>query len=97
MPNHACQWWRNLLQLRTLGPATVASATGHNLPPALQKKSEDAIRRRCRKFIGGFGTKGGTLMRGRAGFLDRELPKNGDIPKSRSLKNGSLMPSAGTI
>jgi hypothetical protein len=26
--NQACYWWRNLLQLRTLGPATVASAMG---------------------------------------------------------------------
>jgi tripartite-type tricarboxylate transporter receptor subunit TctC len=29
--------------------------------------------------------------------LDRELPKNGDVPRSPHPKNGSLMPSAGTI
>jgi len=29
--NQACQWWRNLLQLRTLGPATVVSATGQQV------------------------------------------------------------------
>src|SRR5580693_5168885 len=27
--NRARNWWRNLLQLRTMGPATVASAAGH--------------------------------------------------------------------
>jgi hypothetical protein len=26
--NRACYWWRNLPELRTLGPATPASATG---------------------------------------------------------------------
>jgi hypothetical protein len=26
--NPACNWWRDLLQLRTMGPAAVASATG---------------------------------------------------------------------
>ena len=44
--NQACQWWRNLLQLRTLGPATVASATGHGLPPAVQKKIVSCALRR---------------------------------------------------
>jgi hypothetical protein len=27
--NRACYWWRSLIQLRTLEPATLASATGH--------------------------------------------------------------------
>src|SRR6516162_6138631 len=27
--NRACDWRRNLIELRTLGPATLASATGH--------------------------------------------------------------------
>src|SRR6516162_1314782 len=27
--NRACYWRRNLIELRTLGPATLASATGH--------------------------------------------------------------------
>ena len=35
--NRACYWWRNLLQLRTLRPATLASATGQQETPALQK------------------------------------------------------------
>jgi hypothetical protein len=30
--NPACNWWRNLLQLRTMAPATVASATGQFRP-----------------------------------------------------------------
>jgi hypothetical protein len=30
--NRACYWWRNLLKLRTLGPAAWASATGQKLP-----------------------------------------------------------------
>jgi hypothetical protein len=39
--NRACNWWRNLLQLRTMGPATVASATGQLLPfIALSKARE---------------------------------------------------------
>jgi len=37
--NRACCWWRNLLQLRTLGPATLASATG----PGCVKSRADAM------------------------------------------------------
>jgi hypothetical protein len=37
------------------------------------------------------------LTRGRADCLDRELPKNGDVPNSPLPKNGSLMPPAGKI
>jgi hypothetical protein len=37
------------------------------------------------------------LTRGRADCFDRELPKNGDVPRSPFNQNGSLMPSAGTI
>jgi hypothetical protein len=40
---------------------------------------------------------GGRFTRGRADCLGRELPKNGDGPKSPLSENGSLMPSAGTI
>jgi hypothetical protein len=39
----------------------------------------------------------GTLTRGQADYLDRELPKNGDVPKSPVPENGSLMPSVGKI
>jgi hypothetical protein len=35
-----------------------------------------------------------TLPYGRADHLGRELPKNGDVPKSPLPENGSLMPSA---
>jgi len=51
--NQACQWWRNLLQLRTLGPATVVSATGQNRPLALQKRSKEfRPEARCAMFSG---------------------------------------------
>jgi hypothetical protein len=35
--NRVCYWWRNLLKLRTPVPATLASATGQQETPALQK------------------------------------------------------------
>jgi hypothetical protein len=36
-----CYWWRKLLELRTLGPATLVSATGQLLPfTALSKARE---------------------------------------------------------
>jgi hypothetical protein len=35
--NRFCYWWRNLIQLRTLVPATLASATGHFRTHALQQ------------------------------------------------------------
>jgi hypothetical protein len=37
------------------------------------------------------------LTHGRADYLDRELPKNGDVPNSPLPKNGSLMQPAGKI
>jgi hypothetical protein len=37
--NRACYWCRNLIQLRTLGLATLESATGQQDTPALQKQS----------------------------------------------------------
>jgi hypothetical protein len=78
---------------------------GHFLPPALQKKAEKALGHHpivpaylCSTQIHWvLQHEGGTLRHGRAGCLDRELLKNGDTPKSPLLKNGSLMPSAGTI
>jgi hypothetical protein len=44
-----------------------------------------------------YGARHGTVTHGRVDYLDRELPKNGDVPKSPLSENGSLMPSAGTI
>jgi hypothetical protein len=84
--------------------ATAISEMGHKPPPALQKKSEDAIRLPppdCagvagRKFTGCYGAR--VVLWGAVGRLpDRELPQTGDVPKSPLPENGSLMPSAGTI
>jgi hypothetical protein len=50
-----------------------------------------------REFDERYGARRGTFRHGRADYLDRELPKNGDVPRSPLPKNGSLMPSAGTI
>jgi hypothetical protein len=53
----------------------------HNLPPALQKKI--GVHRagwtgiRC-----ALRNQNDTLTHGRADYLDRELPKNGDVPRS---------------
>jgi hypothetical protein len=72
------------------GPNCEADVMGHFLPPALQKKAEEALghhpivpaylRRTQIHWV--LQLEGGTLTRGRAGCLDRELPKNGDLPKS---------------
>jgi hypothetical protein len=63
---------------------------GHNWPPAVQKKAEDANSL-------GVTAQGWYVDARSRDCLGRELPKNGDIPKSPLSENGSLMPSAGTI
>jgi len=46
--NRSCYWWRNLIQLRTLVPATLASATGQRTKslrdsPLRGGKSREAV------------------------------------------------------
>jgi hypothetical protein len=69
---------------------------GHNLPPAVQKKFKEVVSP-ATQIDWVLRYEDGTFARGRADCLGRELPKNGDGPKSPLSENGSLMPSAGTI
>jgi predicted metalloprotease with PDZ domain len=45
--DRVCYWWRNLIKLRTLGPATLASATGQLGTLALQKKMGNWLIHHC--------------------------------------------------
>src|SRR5258708_3104369 len=91
------------------GPNSETDVMGHNPPPALQKMSGSSYhnaasllprvigRESAWRSVFRVSHKNGTLTHGRANCLDRELPKNGDVPKSPLPENGSLMPSAGVI
>jgi hypothetical protein len=78
---------------RTSRGNAAAADSGHNRPPALQKKIGDhragwtGIRWSPRN-------QNGRLACGQADYFDRELPKNGDVPRSPLPENGSPMPSA---
>jgi hypothetical protein len=71
------------------GPNCETDVMGHVRTLALQQQIGEALRlpsfmRRVvgRKFTWVLRHKDGTLTRGRSDCFDRELPKNGDVPKS---------------
>jgi hypothetical protein len=83
-------------------PSAVASESGQNPPPALQKIPRhhpivSAYRAAGRKFTGVYGTRVVRCLAVKQIILTESCPKDGDVPRSPLPENGSLMPSAGTI